>query len=111
MAKEKSPEEILHEKLTVNKKSSWLSFSDKEKEDIFRFSEQYKKFIGESKTERLCAQNVMKMLKDKGFNEISSFKKLKTGDKVFKNVKDKAVIAAIIGKNPEKWQLVGSHMD
>ena len=111
MAKEKSPEEILHEKLTVNKKSSWLSFSDKEKEDIFRFSEQYKKFIGESKTERLCAQNVMKMLKDKGFQDLSNFKKLKTGDKVFKNVKDKAVIAAIIGKNPEKWQLVGSHMD
>lgn len=106
---EKSANELFQEKIFLNKKSSWHSFDDRSA--IFRFAEGYKRFIATSKTERLCIENVISTLKRNGFKDINSFTKLKSGDKVYKNIKDKSVIAAVIGKDPKQIQLVGSHVD
>ncbi|MEK6846377.1 MAG: aminopeptidase [Nanoarchaeota archaeon] len=104
----KSANELLQKKLFLEKKSSWPELN---KEAVFSFAEHYKRFMRNSKTERLCITNVLEILKKSGFREIDSFSKLKSGDKVFKNVKDKSILAAVIGKDPAKWQLIGSHVD
>ena len=107
MAK-KSANEKLQEKIFLDKKSSW---HDLKKEQVFKFAENYKKFMKESKTERLCIENVLKVLKKDGFKDINTTNNAKEGDKVYKVIRGKAVFAAIIGKNPSKWQLIGSHVD
>jgi aspartyl aminopeptidase len=104
----KSKNELLQKKIFLDKKTSWHDLNQKE---VFKFAEGYKKFMKESKTERLCVENVLKVLKKDGFKDISQVKEAKTGDKLYKSVRGKAVFAAIVGKNPEQWQLIGSHVD
>jgi len=75
----KSNNEKLQEKIFLDKKSSWF---DLNKNEVFKFVDSYKKFLGKSKTERLCAENIIKELEKKGFKEISTLKVAKTGDKI-----------------------------
>jgi len=107
MAEKKSTNEKLQEKIFMKKKSAWLTYS---KNKVFDFCEDYKNFLAKNKTERLCVQYLIKNLEKKKFKEISQVKKIKPGDKVYKNIKNKAVIAAIIGKD-KSFNLVGSHLD
>ncbi|MBT3814860.1 aminopeptidase [Candidatus Woesearchaeota archaeon] len=107
MAK-KSVNEKLQKKIFLDKKSSW---HDLKKDQVFKFADSYKKFLKESKTERLCIENVVKVLKKNDFKDINTITNVKEGDKIYKNVRGKALLAAIIGKNPSKWQLIGSHVD
>lgn len=109
--KKKSKNKKLQEKMFMKKESSWLSFKDAEQKKIFKFADSYKKFMRDSKTERLCIKSTITILKKNGFKDMSKLKTLKTGDKVYKNIKDKTVIAAIIGKNKEEYRLIGSHVD
>ncbi|MBI4981364.1 aminopeptidase [Candidatus Woesearchaeota archaeon] len=107
----KSANEQLQEKLFLAKKSCWNKFVDKDRDAVFRFGEGYKRFMDSSKTERRCVENIIAILKKHEFKDMAYASKLKAGDKVFKNIKGKCVIAAIVGKNSEQLQLVGSHVD
>jgi len=80
----KSKNELLQKKIFIDKKSSWHDLNQKE---VFAFADKYKQFIAESKTERLCIENVISDLKKGGFKDISSVNKIKTGDKIYKNIK------------------------
>ena len=103
-----SKNESLQKKIFLKKESSWLELN---KNQVFKFTDGYKTFMAKSKTERLCAENVISILKKKGFKEMSSVKKAKAGDKIYKLFKNKAVFATVIGKNNQQWQLIGSHLD
>ena len=105
---EKSKNEQLQKKIFLDKKSSWNDLNQKE---VFAFSDKYKQFMAENKTERLCIENVISDLKKGGFKDITTVKKVSSGDKIFKNIKGKAVFAAIVGKDMKRWQLIGSHVD
>ena len=95
----KSKNELLQKKIFLDKKTSWHDLNQKE---VFKFAEGYKNFMKESKTERLCVENILKVLKKAGFKDISQAKEAKTGDKLYKSVRGKAVFAAIVGKNKEQ---------
>ncbi|MGM5480591.1 MAG: aminopeptidase [Nanobdellota archaeon] len=99
------------EALFAKKKSSWHSFSAKKKKEVFSFNEKYKSFLDSAKTERFCTKEVIASLKKHGFKNITSVKKAKTGDKLYKQFKNKSVFAFIVGKNKNEFRLVGSHMD
>lgn len=107
----KSKNELLKEEMFLNKKNSWLVYNEAEKSQIFRYADNYKQFLNKSKTERACIRSILTLLKEQGFKEITTIKSVKTGDKLYKNIKDKVVFAAIIGKDTSKIQLVGSHVD
>ncbi len=110
-AEKKSKNELLQKEICLEKKSSWLSFDESQKREVFHFAEAYKHFMGNSKTERLCIANVIQSLQKSGFKDISTLKTAKPGDRIYKNIKDKTVLAAVVGKNTAKWQLIGSHVD
>jgi aspartyl aminopeptidase len=105
---EKSKNEQLQKKIFLDKKSSWNDLNQKE---VFAFADKYKQFMAGSKTERLCIDNVISDLKKGGFKNITDVKKVSSGDKIYKNIKGKAVFAAIIGRDMKRWQLIGSHVD
>ncbi|MGE0792556.1 MAG: aminopeptidase [Candidatus Woesearchaeota archaeon] len=102
--------ESTNKELFQTRESYWNNLSTKQQKEVFEFSEKYKKFLSENKTERLCAINIVKTLQSQKFKNISTMKQLKEGDKVYKLFKEKVVIAAIVGKD-KTWNLIGSHTD
>lgn len=109
VAKQKTKNEKLKETLCQEKKSAWLNIEDHKR--VFEFADSYKKFIEKSKTERLCVENIKSVLVKNGFKDIDNLKELKKGDKVYRVIKNKSIVAAIVGKNPESLKIVGSHID
>lgn len=105
----KSKNELLQQTLFRDTKSAWLKLKDTKA--ILSFAEQYKAFIAEAKTERQCVLKVVEILQKHGFKDIRTLKEAKAGTKLYKNLRDKAVFAAVVGKDPTMWQLIGSHVD
>ena len=97
MAVKKSKE--LAEKLLVQK----VHTRDTAGKDLAlaqQFSEGYKQFLDEGKTEREAAQVALTLLKKAGYKPFKAAKKYKLGDKVFVNHRNKGVIALTIGSRP-----------
>ena len=78
------------------------------------YCEEYMRYLGIAKTERRSYAESVRLLKAKGFREISSFKSLKAGDKVYRGYEDRTVMAAVIGKKriaEAGIKVVGGHTD
>ena len=78
-------------------KNAWKKYTEGNINDVMAFNEEYKKFITNGKTERLCVKQAIVAAEANGFKEINSFKSLKTGDKVYVTNKDKNFAAFVIG--------------
>ncbi len=115
MAKAKKENDVktLKEKLFNQKKNAYLRMSDEEVAKCNEFCEGYKKFLDAGKTEREAAGFIERAAKDAGFKEFDKSKKYKFGDKVYTVNREKAVILAVIGKEPIEngVNLVAAHID
>ncbi len=94
-------------------KNAWKKYTEGNINDVMAFNEEYKKFITNGKTERLCVKQAIVAAEANGFKEINSFKSLKTGDKVYVTNKDKNFAAFVIGKQPIEngLRVLGAHID
>ena len=95
------------------RKNAWLKYNQKEVKEVMAFSEGYKKFLSNSKTERLAVKEAKLLLEQKGFKAASEVKSLKAGDKIYFVNKNKNVCVFIIGKKPlvEGLRILGAHID
>ncbi len=78
------------------------------------YSAEYMRYLGYAKTARRSYAESVRLLKAKGFKELSSFKTLKRGDKVYRGYEDRTIMAAVIGKKPVSevgLKVVGGHTD
>ena len=66
------------------------------------FTEGYKSFLNESKTERESIKNILNKAKSLGFSEFDDKKKYEPGDKIYYLNKEKMLILSVIGKNGTK---------
>ena len=73
----------------------------------------YKTFLDNGKTERECVAQIIESAKAKGYKDISEFKKLKKGDKVYITKMNKAIGLFEIGSGSlEKgMNILGAHID
>jgi Aspartyl aminopeptidase len=98
-------------------KNAWNKYDEKEVQSIFEFCEGYKNFMSKCKTERECVNEVLRLAKAEGYEDIEEIiknnKQLKPGDKVFANNKGKAVALFIVGSESiEKGlKILGAHID
>lgn len=99
--------------LTYSKKNGFSGISEAEKEKVYNFCEDYRKFITDAKTEREFCEESCRLLENEGFSPLEEKTSLKPGDKVYTVNRGKGVIAAVIGKKPllEGISLVGAHID
>jgi aspartyl aminopeptidase len=101
--------------LTLVRKSAWYKCTDLKEQEIHKFAEEYKKFLNCSKTERLFVYNTINVLQRYGFMDITlncpEKGSLKPGDRVYKNIKGKALAAAVIGSDPDSAKIAGAHID
>ncbi len=97
----------------VDRKNLWLKFSQDEEKEVFEFANRYKSFMDENRTEREFIRGTVAELKTAGFKDITKTEKLQTGDKVYAQNREGAVLAAIIGEDKltEGLKIVGAHVD
>ena len=75
---------------------------------------EYMRYLGIAKTARRSYAESVRLLEKNGFKDISTFKTLKPGDKVYRGYEDRTVMAAVIGKKPIASvgiKVVGGHTD
>ena len=79
-----------------------------------KYCAEYMRYLGVAKTERRSYAESVRILEKAGFREISTFKSLKPGDKVYRGYEGRTVMAAVIGTKPVAEagiKVVGGHTD
>jgi len=94
-------------------KTVWDKYQEKDIKKVMDFSEGYKKFLDNAKTEREAVEQTIKLAKKAGFKEFSTVKSLKAGDKVYFNNRDKSIALFVIGKDEleDGMNILGAHID
>ncbi len=85
-------------------------------ENAFEYSKEYIDFLNKSKTERLCAREIIRQASSQGFISIEEAikkGKIECGDKIFADNKDKGVALFVIGEKDieEGMKIIASHID
>lgn len=103
----------LKDKLMMNKQSGWNEADDKKRGEIYLFCDKYIEFLNKAKTEREAVACAVGEAEKAGFKDISAYKELKQGDKVYFINRDKSMYLAVIGKEKlcEGLNVIGSHID
>lgn len=111
--KEKSPAELLTEKLLSDKKNGVLRISGEELDAADKFCEDYKYFLDKAKTEREAVSLSTAMAEKAGFERFEEGKKYSAGDKFYFVNRDKAVILTVMGKKDlgSGIRLAAAHID
>lgn len=99
--------------LLIENKNGYLRINNELIPKINSFSDEYKNFLNESKTERECVKYILKKIKSLGFSKFDPDKKYKTGDKIYYVNRDKALIISTIGSEPlsSGVSMLISHID
>ena len=75
---------------------------------------KYMDYLGFAKTERRSFAESVRLLRAAGFKEITTFKTLKAGDRVYRGYGDRTLMAAVIGTkkiSEAGIKIVGGHTD
>ena len=97
--------------------NAWKKYTSEDLEKLQSFTEGYRKFISENKTERECAASAIKLAEAAGYiklsDAIAAGKTLKAGDKVYADIRGKSVIFVQIGTKSleEGLNILGAHID
>lgn len=101
----------------MERKNAWEKYSDGQKEQVFSFAEEYKRFLSDCKTERECVSYLKSRAKEAGFLDMEEVLKqgtrLKPGDRVFADNKGKGMALFVIGSQPMEvgMNILGAHID
>lgn len=103
----------MKEELFNKKVVGWENVSEENKQNIFKFSDEYIYFLNKVKTEREATCFVKKMLEENGFKDINTMETLDPGDKVYYINREKSVYSAVIGKEKLEngLRILGAHID
>ncbi|MFW5852707.1 MAG: aminopeptidase, partial [Nanoarchaeota archaeon] len=107
----KTKNQEVEEKIMIKRENAWKKIPENEHKDVFKFSEDYKSFMLKNKTERLASENIIAILKKEGFKDINDVSRAHSGEKFYKVIKSKTIIAFIVGKTDDDLRIVGSHLD
>ncbi|MFH1564698.1 MAG: aminopeptidase [bacterium] len=99
-------QKIKKSKLTIERKSCWSVWGDETKKQAFDFSEGYKQFLDNSKTERETVREGIRLAKENGFIDWEDFKKTAgnltskelAGKKIYFINREKSLFLTILGK-------------
>ena len=102
----------------MERKNAWAKYPEGEKrEEVFRFAENYRRFISDCKTERECVKAIVSEAEKAGFVNLDTIikegKSLKSGDRVYANNMGKGLALYVIGKKSfeEGMNILGAHID
>jgi len=110
---EKSKGEILKEELFFKAKNGFETLSEEDIETAYDFSEGYKKYMDNGKTEREATTETVKILEANGFKPYKFGERYNSGDGVYINNRGKYVLAARIGSKliDSGANIIAAHID
>lgn len=94
---EKTETELLKEKLFMQKKNGLLTVSEETVRQADDFCEGYKKFLDNSKTERMAVKSAIALAEKAGFKPFEYGKKYNAGDRYYVNNHGKSLALVNIG--------------
>jgi len=100
--------------LAYQRKTVWEHLTEEEKQAAMDLAEEYKAFLNRGKTERESAALVVEQAQNLGFAPLDKVNgPLKPGDKVYRLVKGKSVLLAVMGARPvtDGLNIIGAHLD
>ena len=99
--------------LVNEKKTGWENLKDEQKENIFKFADEYMYFLNNGKTEREIISETKEILEKNNFVNIDTKNDLKPGDKVYYCNREKSMYIAVIGEDKleQGLNIVGAHVD
>ena len=101
----------------MERELAWDSYNEKEINKIFDFSEKYRTFLTNCKTERECVAWFVEQAEAAGFVSLEEAmekqQKLKAGDRIYVNRMNKWFAAFVIGKKSLEagMNILGAHID
>ncbi len=98
MSEEKTVAQLRREALTYKQKNGWDCLAEGEEAALEAYCEDYKKYLDEGKTERECVDYTVRLAQANGFVPFERGMELKSGDKVYRINRGKAIMLAVIGE-------------
>ena len=91
----------------------WNKYNAKKMKEVMAFSEKYKEFLDNAKTEREAISMSIALAEKAGFKEFRNQKKVKPGDRLYFNNRGKSLALFVIGSKPieEGMNILGAHID
>ena len=86
--------------LFYEQKNGYDCLSLEGREAMDAYCEGYKRYLNESRTERESVRNAIELAEAEGFTEYVPGMALKTGDKVYYSNRGKALLLAVMGREP-----------
>ncbi len=104
---------MTREELFYNQKHASEKMDEHEKIKSDAYCEEYKAFLNAAKTEREAVREAIRLAKESGFSEYVRGMRLKPGDRVYKSVRGKALMLAVVGKRPmsDGINIAAAHVD
>jgi len=99
LEEKKSKYQKLEEKLGYKSKNVWNEIDDDTKRDIFSYAEQYKKFLGTSKSERLTVKWVLEQAQKRGFKSLDDARNVQAGDLLYTVNRNKNIALIRVGRS------------
>ncbi len=97
----------------ASKKSAWIGLTAAQKDQVFKFAEDYKAYLAAARTAETSTREVIRLAKAAGFSEFKDAGQVKPGAKLWINGRDRALILVVVGSDPivSGSRLVGTHHD
>jgi aspartyl aminopeptidase len=109
----KSRFQKLEEKLSYSSKNIWSEVDKETVKKIGDYGEQYKRFLGVSRSERLTIGWIRREAEERGYRDLSRVEKVKPGDLLYSVNREKNIVLVKIGKVPllEGLNFLVAHAD
>ena len=98
--KQKTAGELRREALLYQPKNGYDRLTDQDEADMKAYCEDYKKFLDAGKTERECVDEAVRLAQARGFQPFTRGMELKSGDKIYRVNRGRAIMLAVIGTKP-----------
>ncbi|MBR3563204.1 MAG: aminopeptidase [Clostridia bacterium] len=97
----------------MERRNAWKAYDEKDLAQLMELGKQYRRFLDNSKTERECTKEAIRIAELHGYRDLESMESLKPGDRVYVNTMKKAVQFYIIGSKPveDGINIIGAHID
>ena len=92
-----------------SRKSAWENLAPGQKDEVFRFAEDYKKYLSVSRTAETSTREVMRLAKAAGYSEFTKDDQVKPGARLYVNGRDRAIILIVLAEQRgARLRLTGS---
>ena len=111
---EKTIGQEMLDKLSYKRKNVYEEATPEKIKSIYDYSEGYKKFLDDAKTEREATDAAIALAKSKGFTEYKIGEKLVVGDKKYLNQHGRSIIVFKVGEKDierEGIKILAAHID